>query len=344
MSPFRRQLVTLFISICAVLMHFPSCNQSYGGIGDSLRERFFSEAPKKWQEYRSHTARFQGSVRDTTVDLKAGRKVTEEMICAFKQNRSAGCTLVSGRKIHRTASMEDLYALNLQYEFQLGRRDPQLGWAMAGVERIQDGKSLSSDCMSNSALDYWPQHALLFIHTYDLLPHLIEQPEFDVKSVVLVSEDSRQYARVDFDYRPQKSGPDVSPLRTGWVLLDPERFWVIVKYEVQLEVPDSFKGSIVGSMEYEKGNAVPIPKKGTQRHKRIHSDGETTDQEVTYEFHMTEADVPESEFFLSAFGLPEPFDVRQPRRWYLWAALAAVPCLALAIFLHRRARLERTTA
>jgi hypothetical protein len=63
---------------------------------------------------------------------------------------------------------------------------------------------------------------------------------------------------------------------------------------------------------------------------------------VIREFQLMERDgIPESEFTLSAFGLPEPVELQGPRsqtRWYLWAGVAGILCLALGAGLRWRAQ------
>jgi len=257
----------------------------------------------------------------------------------FKQSRDAGCTLVSARFLVPKERLPVLNAINPHYEFDLTRRDSLASWAISRTEFISSGDSSSRDCTCNRALDYWAQHALLFIHTFDLLPFLVQQPEFSVKAVTPVTLGARQLARVEFDCRPKKTEGFISPLRTGWVLLDPERYWVIVKYEAELNTPGFWTGSIAGSVEYEEGEDVPIPKKRVQRQKRANTDGTEDEYEMRSEFQITEVEVPASEFYLSAFGLPEPtMAAAPPTRWYLWVALAAGVCLVLAVVLRWRAK------
>jgi hypothetical protein len=260
------------------------------------------------------------------------------MVVEFKQNRSHGCTLSSGQFLIPERGIK-LDAINSRYEFNVLRRDTKAHWAIGRTERITNSDPGSRDCMSNRSLDYWTQHALLFTHTCDLLPFLIEQSEFNIRAVTPVMVDSSQLAKLEFDYQPKDTQGDISQLRAGWVLLDPERYWVIVRFEAQVDDSSTGKGSIAGNIEYEKGTAVPIVKKSVLRQKARFLDGKQGEYETRFEFQITEADVPESDFFLSAFGLPEPtFAGPRPTRWYLWVALAGVFCLVLAVLLRRRAR------
>jgi len=62
------------------------------------------------------------------------------------------------------------------------------------------------------------------------------------------------------------------------------------------------------------------------------------DSEMRREFNLKEADVPERDFTLSAFGLSEPGGVQRPTRWYLWAAILGIGCLIVAALFFWRTR------
>ena len=261
----------------------------------------------------------------------------------FRQNRGSGCTLVSVRHLVPKERPTTAEAINPRYEFDLVRHDPLAAWAITRTDLISNGRSSARDCMSNRALDYWPQRALLLLHTYDLLPFLIEQVEFTVHSVNPVTVGTSELAKVEFEYQPKDSKGvntgDLSPVKAGWVLLDPNRYWLIHKFEAQVEYPGLWKGPIEGYVEYDASQVVPIPKKRILKQKRMNSDGSLGEYESRFEFEMTEAEAPESEFYLSAFGLPEPIlATPRPTRWYLWGALAAGLCLLLAVLLRWRAK------
>jgi hypothetical protein len=325
--------------LVVLLMQSAGTIESPAMAADPLKDRFLSEAPRKWQEYRSHSTRFQGSVMDTTVDLEAGGKVIDQMLVEFKQNRASGCTLAAARFFVPKQRRPQVDAINFQYEFTLNRRDSLAPWAIINTEMITSGDSSSRDCMSNRALEYWPQVGLLFHQTYDLLPYLLKQPDFSIKAVTPVMVPSSQLAKVEFEYQPKETGGDISPLRAGWVLLDPERYWLVVKFEAQVDAPGAYKGLIVGSMEYEQDEEVPIAKKRVFEQKRTYADGTKGHYETRFEFQIAEADVEESDFYLSAFGLPEPISASvRPTRWYLWALLAAGVSLVLAFLLRRHAK------
>jgi hypothetical protein len=112
---------------------------------------------------------------------------------------------------------------------------------------------------------------------------------------------------------------------------------VIREYDLHLEWASvGVKASAIVAYEYEAApDGFPIPKRVNTRYKKP---AQGFDSEIRHEFNLKEADVPEGDFNLSAFGLPEPGGMRRPIPWYLWAAILGIGCLSAAALLHWRAR------
>jgi hypothetical protein len=124
------------------------------------------------------------------------------------------------------------------------------------------------------------------------------------------------------------------PLLGGWIVFDPERYWVIRECHVDLRPHrDDPLSTLDGTFEYkESRKGFPIPKRIVRKWPH-----------ATYlqEFDLMEqADLQDKEFTLSAFGLPEPAEMegRSPTRWYLWAAVAGMVCLALGVTFRWRSK------
>jgi len=136
-------------------------------------------------------------------------------------------------------------------------------------------------------------------------------------------------------------------LKSGWILLDPDHYWVIREFEVKFrrwrgEGNPPYEGTATGAYEYRMTrNPFPVITRLT----RVLNYPKLS---VTYEsrFDLGETEPPESEFTLSKFGFLEPVGVPPPpRSWtYLWFALVAFAALALAIFFRYRSRRGRTPA
>jgi hypothetical protein len=151
--------------------------------------------------------------------------------------------------------------------------------------------------------------------------------------------------RVSFSYERRKhpSEQDTSTY-TGWMQLDPEMFWCILKAEMEYVVNGKPRSTLKFEHEVSKGTGnLPIIKRSTGENRPRTGELSSIRKGAT-EFSLHESDgAPESEFFLSSFGLPEPqgitLDARP--RYYLWLLGAAVALLSIAFFWRRVARREK---
>jgi hypothetical protein len=99
------------------------------------------------------------------------------------------------------------------------------------------------------------------------------------------------------------------------------------------------RASRVVTNEYqETRDGFPIHKRLVLVSRVVRSPEKSDDYEKTYEFDFREGDVPESDFTLAAFGLPEPLGMAIPKksRWYLWFIAGGVGCLLVGFFFWRR--------
>src|SRR5206468_1121677 len=119
-----------------------------------------------------------------------------------------------------------------------------------------------------------------------------------------------------------------------------EKYWAIREYEVTGVWPDA-KGTISGSFEVKDNRqGVPVLVRQVRRQKSLSPTPQgPVDHEYILEYDVSEkAKVPEREFTLTAFGLPEPDGAGRGSYLYLWVTFAGVICIVLAVLLRRRGR------
>lgn len=301
------------------------------------QERFTKEAPQGWEQYRARAGRVQGSFSWTTVLLAPEKRTMTDRRCEIKQAAGGALWLTQsaaeGGKASRTGSLR---AVNPQYAFQLHRDAPDGPWVISEMDlTLSDGVSFNSP---TKEVGFWSTYALYLFS--DMLPDMVKQPEFKVRAVSAASSQGSQWVKLEYDYRAK----DIKrkPLRGGWVLLDPDHHWVIRQYEVEVEWwqgdnKPGAKGTVAGTYEYGEGDdGLLLLRRVIQKHKPI-------EREDRFEFTLAEADADDDEFYLSAYGFPEPPGVRRPTPWYLWAALVGVVCVVLALAAHRFARRTEIT-
>jgi hypothetical protein len=173
------------------------------------------------------------------------------------------------------------------------------------------------------------------------LANILDDPGFTIQRSIVHKVGDKPLVLVDFRYKPKGiNHPDAKDprkpkitcvLEKGTIILDRERAWSAQQTTLQY-----INGIIVNiQLEYKgEHRGLPVISKIIEE---IAVTGHAQ-REVSWlqfsdlRFH----DVPESDFTLSAFGLPEPVGVEweQPRpRWYLWIMVVAFALLALALTL-----------
>jgi hypothetical protein len=177
---------------------------------------------------------------------------------------------------------------------------------------------------------------------------MVRSKEFRLEDVVVLHEDGRPVVRVEFSYDPVET--DNNPVRDGWVVLDPERYWLIQRGEVQAQWA---RGTEVGTITFNNrftsldGN-LPIPELAEVHVRADIADGSRTDHLWVSEFTAFEkVELREEDFRLTAFGIAEPVRPENvaPSRWkvaILLGNLVALVCLGgwvlLRWILRRRPR------
>jgi hypothetical protein len=292
------------------------------------KDRFFAEAPKRWEDY----VRFARSLQVTLISHQSGgadRSPEEgDARQVYKQTKGS-CLRVDqdlGPKGEATAE-----GTNSSYSFKLKRRSPDRGWIITDL--VVSDQSAFSDVQRR--LQERHLHNVcdcLRLDTHLWLPTLIHDQDFRITAIKPQEIDGHLVVRFDFDYpKPAKDYPVKGTLRVkgGWMVLDPEHDWILREYLVHFGQPE----------KYFIHETYHI-REGTDRHPiitdltyQVVGKGEKPFESIMKMQLQTEerSDVPLEEFTLSAFGLPEPPGINVERsRLYLWIALGGIACLGIA--------------
>jgi hypothetical protein len=334
-----------FLAALAVLLGL-SCPNGRGlpsaCAADSWQGRFQQEAPQSWDRYRARATRIQGSFTLTFASLMPDRQVTAKWRIEFKQREGCALYLQQSEMDNEKDREGWLRAVNPTCAFELHRKTPDSPWAIARVQvDVSGGAPFRDDPRED--VDIWSTCPFNFALVFTPLRVIAKDPGFTVVRVTPLVRDGREWAKVEFEYSSQ--GNARIPSVAGWVLYDPDRYWVIGEYDLQLYWKvNGAKATTAATYEYkDTGDGFPILTRIDKHFKRPDKSYESED---TYEFDLRQADVLESDFTLSAFGFPEPVGLeRPPIRWYIWAAVLGFVCLGLAALLRWRARrAEHVTA
>lgn len=295
------------------------------------KARFLEEAPAAWQSYEAFAGKLQGSILSLSEFGGDGR---DEPIRESMEVRQNGCW---GVHVYETDAKGhgrpySVRGRNSRYAFELRRADDSSPWVLAAFNENLDktGEGAGFPC------GFCVKEVLPAIYGRTMAM-LLQSPDFTLVEATPAREDGSDLVVVRFLYRPAQRSND--PLGDGTVHLDPARHWLPIRAAVEGIWGDD-KGTIDLSFEYADSPArFPMLAK-TVRRVRVPAsrpgNPEVDDTlTVTYDLHVAESR-PESDFMLSAFGLPEPHSSPSRLPWVL--GIAGATALVVALLLRRLAR------
>jgi hypothetical protein len=228
--------------------------------------------------------------------------------------------------------VREVQSMNTKYAFIA--RDNGSGWVLTNYE-TRDGNTIHPQELAKKAgFDYYESAWTIGGNKF---PDLVESAGFQVLKYT-PPKDKNDTAVLVFSL-PGPANPTKEMrvgISEGTVVFDPVHDWRIVKYEYSLAGSKSPQGLIRGSIDYRDDGIIH----------RIHHTfqfGEkyTKTIELTTD-SAVEGAIPESEFSLTAYGMPEPTgdkSITTPRsNSYLYLILIA---LLFAVMGYAYTRLRR---
>lgn len=314
-------------------------NQCWADDSAELNARFMTEAPQKWAEYRKRGKRLQGSCLLIGKKVHDGRERTIRVRYEVKQN-STGASFLKQMLEGDKTNYGIVTVVNSRYGFKLQRSKQESDWFVGGINlKLENGYKLDAFPPDLFACDFVNRafnFSLLFSMSQSL-PELIKDPDFSITKVSLsASRVGDELVRIEFSNHPhlvtgqqfkQNNIPNEwNDLTEGWVLLDPAHYWVFREYHVINEWQNHVTATTDAKFDYKIGrDGFPILTRIESQ-----SNGRDTREQGSLEFDLTEQDVSDNQFTLSAYGFPEPKDVERRLPLYLWIALAGLFCLIAA--------------
>jgi len=297
---------------------------------DEWKAKFHEEAPNAWAKYATRARRLQGSLVVTTRSLDENKIVYSNH---FELKQREGCSFFLEQYGVEGGDEEgrrgQISAVNPYYAFTLKRKTSESPWAAAGA-----GKELWNAEYAPSHLTEWILRApYTFVAIVNTLEARLDDPEFSINKVAPVDDGDGQFLKVEFKYDPVKN-KNHKPLRSGWVLLDTKRYWVMRAFEARTLWGDGSR-DFAARFEYnDTPDDFPILKTILVTAK---IPTKNRSFESVYSYQLQERDLPEREFRISAFGFPEPPGApRIGTPWYVWFIALAFASLAVGWYFRRR--------
>jgi hypothetical protein len=305
----------------------------------SLWKRLIAEAPPGWKQYREHWVTIEGSCQGERRELRNGKWETVSLSTHWK---TYDHNMLRQVETSQSGSWSGkIIGENSQYIFVLFRDGATKPWV---IEEVTKKGKMSSEFWEGLKRD--APGLMLFKPGPLGLPELIQSKNFKVADVSTEPGNSEELVRLTFTYSPDDGKAD--RLRGGVVVLDPSRDWVIRRGEIDFDPDVPKKGKYIVEYDYQDGlDHCPIMTKSRIKGTIWENDRVVYGNDTTVSGDVQERKfVPESEFTLSAFGLPEPNWARPKQTaWYLWLGLAGILCMILGVAFawikKRRARVTR---
>lgn len=239
-----------------------------------------------------------------------------------------------------------IIATNSDYGFRIYRKRAEASWVLADAAPNTGSGEFWATFAAREAVESVRKAGLTLGLPGESLPDLAGDKEFVVTGVTQEARDGTPLTRVEFRNTPRfthrvTDATSTRPPRqidvvSGHVLLDPKRYWLIHSFAVRMAAAAAErKGQVyemIGTHTYTTlRDGLPVVERVERRILPGPESGPGNESTVVYRYD--EAVPAESEFRLTKYGLPEPFGLRRPTPWYLWAiAAAAVLFAAGAVF------------
>ncbi len=300
-----------------------------------LAKRLFAEAPRAWSRQQQFFLTLQGSNNGERRVLYDGKWTNQPGKTFFKQ--------YDGNMLTESANFESgswkgiVEGVNSQYVFMLARDSDTKPWVITKVDKR--GEEWQN--VWNSRTKIFPD--LLIAPRTPPLHEIFQSKKFRCISVEPERTNDEDLVRLTFTFSPEGS----VRLKGGWLVLDPAHFWVIRKGETEQDLGEKNEGTAKWTVQYdykEGSRNHPIITKTVMKGKFWQKGQVIAEQLFTGNYDLQErASIPESEFTLTAYGLPEPHWARPKKTissLWRWLGIAGIACLVLGagVFWFKRRR------
>lgn len=215
--------------------------------------------------------------------------------------------------------LEKVVGKNPSYAFRLSRRvgEPEYALNYVGPNESNLEQYLTGMISGHSGIP-WSFHKNL--------SSLVKDSGFQLQKMTREQQDGKDIVKLIARYAPADG--ENQPMSDVNIILDPNRYWCILAFSFRVSW-----GRTSGTVDYgpdDHGLPVPIRYTMTQNYDK---GGQTVYETVFESWKYRRDKIPEKDFYLSAFGLPEPMGVKlsDPPRIWLWLLAAAFAAATLAL-------------
>lgn len=282
------------------------------------RAGFHAEAPKGWQRIEEFLLQSHIVLRETT---SIGPRDTSDNGNTTLLHRNVELKLAGSNAMITSLIEQDYpepvprHVVNCQnpdYGFEIRRESVSDAWSTSRLEYPTGNASETARRLERRAL-------MFVLGVYDVaLKELVEDSGFKLTDATSVETSDGRQVEVTFTFEP--STAKRSRLRGGVVRFDPNLQWALVNARLNIAQGESTQPLDLSITYTSDPSGLPVPARWESSFDRP----DATHQRIVQEVVSFDRDpIPESEFRLSAFGLPEPATASATRARWWWVLIAA---------------------
>ena len=289
-------------------------------------EAQLEDAKMAWRKYEQLALHVQGRYTKTFIDngMQAPRREEHEV------RRNGPWTLRVSRNVFDfpngvRAGLCEVRGINSKYLFELQREEESKDWVLRHLEFKPIAPAASSTAGS-TLLSLGP------VVKVGRLPNAVEEPGFNLISFAPDAQEGPQIYALRFEL---KRGPQSFRVRA---LLHQGNYWCVRggSFEECFESKVVHRGNVLCA--YHIVDSLPIPRERITTVSAFIQGRETHHVcKESFEFANVSKLPPESDFTVSAFGLPEPYGVEweKPIPWWLYLSGGGLGIIVLLAVVYR---------
>ncbi|HUE72682.1 MAG TPA: hypothetical protein VMP01_17485 [Pirellulaceae bacterium] len=315
---------------------------------DALKRQVLEEAPRAWEFLRKRAENRSIVTLMTTSPAEGERSVGKFMSKARGRCQLFIEELITSSGEPRKDAPEpmrvNVYGMNEHYYFQLRAATRDGPYKLVKLQRLPSDAG-PDDVPIDLVRLMWESRNLGMAIEVEALPEIFKKPYFELLSAEQIVEGDETYIRCKIAYdqpRDETTFPFGVPLwsTSFQVDLDPRNHYRIRRVTTEHDWPIQKKTYLLTDelRETNPGEAGVYLREYTSVDKATNQ----VDSSTKYEFlELSYGSPAKSDFYLSAFGLPEPPGVRKPGiPAFVWVGGAGIVLVIVAFVVQRR-RKER---
>ncbi len=300
---------------------------------------FKDNAPVAWNKYIGYFIEFKENIK--IIHKRINGEPFFVVDYSIKKNDSCVLTQLESIRLDNGECIGSVSCIGRCYNFYLDKNsdnDKYILTRFGGFPR--------EDFSPNHTMNYWISVPFSFHIVGPFKWRGIDHEDYVIHKANYIMNNNKKKVKVYFEHKYSEKHPLSAGLK-GWAIYDPQNYWLLDEYNLDVIFKDKVNRNIYAVHEYTYDKKYNLPLiKIINAHIKSMSNNE--ERKIVYQFNINLGEkFADHEFTLSAYGLPEPVGLMVPRSTprFIWFIIIAAVCVAIgAIFsiLWRR-RLRRVS-